>query len=74
MAYLHYHFVKCYCNLVLFFFPHYYNFAQTAIFIQALWLKPDDQFSTEMLSLALVDECRGGVDPKVEFRRNDVYF
>ncbi|PON98465.1 N-terminal acetyltransferase A, auxiliary subunit [Trema orientale] len=40
---------------------------------KALWLKPDDQFCTEMLSLALVDECRCGVDPKVEFRRNEVY-
>ncbi|GMN54359.1 hypothetical protein TIFTF001_023480 [Ficus carica] len=42
--------------------------------LQALWFKPDDQFCTEMLSLALVDECRCGVvDPKVEFRRNEVY-
>lgn len=35
---------------------------------QALWLKSDDQFCTEMLSLALVDECSRGVDPKIEFR------
>ncbi|XP_050238671.1 anaphase-promoting complex subunit 6 [Mercurialis annua] len=35
---------------------------------KALWLKPDDQFSNEMLSLALVDEARRGVDPKFEFR------
>ncbi|XP_024922451.2 anaphase-promoting complex subunit 6 isoform X1 [Ziziphus jujuba] len=40
---------------------------------KALWLKPDDQFCTEMLSLALLDECRCGADPKVEFRSNDVY-
>uniref|UniRef100_U5GT35 Uncharacterized protein n=1 Tax=Populus trichocarpa TaxID=3694 RepID=U5GT35_POPTR len=36
--------------------------------LQALWLKPDDQFCTEMLSLALVDEGRRGTDPKIEFR------
>ncbi|KAB1216468.1 Anaphase-promoting complex subunit 6 [Morella rubra] len=35
---------------------------------KALWLQPDDQFCTEMLSLALVDECRSGVDSKTEFR------
>jgi len=40
---------------------------------QALWLKPDDQFCTEMLSVALVDECRRGVDPKIEFRRSEVF-
>ncbi|KAH9779060.1 Anaphase-promoting complex subunit 6 [Citrus sinensis] len=34
---------------------------------KALWLKPDDQFCTEMLSLALVDEGRHGIDPKIEF-------
>ncbi|XP_048229016.1 anaphase-promoting complex subunit 6 isoform X2 [Ricinus communis] len=34
---------------------------------KALWLKPDDQFCTEMLSLALVDEGRCGIDPKIEF-------
>lgn len=27
--------------------------------IQALWLKPDDQFCTEMLTKALEDESRG---------------
>ncbi|KAL0328411.1 UNVERIFIED_CONTAM: Anaphase-promoting complex subunit [Sesamum calycinum] len=38
---------------------------------KALWLKPDDQFCTEMLTLALADECRLGIDPKVEtIRRN----
>lgn len=35
---------------------------------KALWLKPDDQFCTEMLSLAIVDEGRSGIDPKMEFR------
>ncbi|KAH7544006.1 hypothetical protein JRO89_XS15G0085200 [Xanthoceras sorbifolium] len=35
---------------------------------KALWLKPDDQFCTEMLSTALVDEGRHGIDPKIEFR------
>ncbi|KAK9204188.1 hypothetical protein WN943_014446 [Citrus x changshan-huyou] len=34
---------------------------------KALWLKPDDLFCTEMLSLALVDEGRHGIDPKLEF-------
>ncbi|KAK1583123.1 hypothetical protein Q3G72_021180 [Acer saccharum] len=35
---------------------------------KALWLKPDDQFCTEMLSVALIDEGRHGIDPKIEFR------
>ncbi|XP_040986800.1 anaphase-promoting complex subunit 6 [Juglans microcarpa x Juglans regia] len=35
---------------------------------KALWLKSDDQFCTEMLSLALVDECSRGIDPKIEIR------
>ncbi|XP_057992095.1 anaphase-promoting complex subunit 6-like [Hevea brasiliensis] len=34
----------------------------------ALWLKLDDQFCTEMLSLAIIDEGRSGIDPKMEFR------
>ncbi|KAF9621856.1 hypothetical protein IFM89_028444 [Coptis chinensis] len=29
---------------------------------KALWLKPDDQFCTDMLTVALVDECRSGSD------------
>ncbi|KAK1321426.1 Anaphase-promoting complex subunit 6 [Acorus calamus] len=29
---------------------------------KALWLKPDDQFCTEMLTLALEDECYRGTD------------
>ncbi|XP_058203751.1 anaphase-promoting complex subunit 6-like isoform X1 [Rhododendron vialii] len=41
------------------------NFTATIIYYhKALWLKPDDQFCTEMLTLALVDECRHGVEPK----------
>lgn len=35
---------------------------------KALWLKPDDQFCTEMLTLALVDEARRGLDPRNESR------
>ncbi|XP_021287757.1 anaphase-promoting complex subunit 6 [Herrania umbratica] len=34
---------------------------------KALWLKPDDPFCTEMLNVALVDECRHGIDPKIDF-------
>ncbi|WRX29696.1 Tetratricopeptide repeat - like 10 [Theobroma cacao] len=34
---------------------------------KALWLKPDDPFCTEMLNVALVDECRQGIDPKIDF-------
>ncbi|XP_047307026.1 anaphase-promoting complex subunit 6 isoform X2 [Impatiens glandulifera] len=30
---------------------------------KALWLKPDDQFCSEMLNLALIDEGRSGIDP-----------
>ncbi|KAH1127213.1 hypothetical protein GLYMA_06G228700v4 [Glycine max] len=39
-----------------------------AYYHKALWLKPDDQFCTEMLSWALIDESRRGVDPSLEFR------
>ncbi|KAK3198639.1 hypothetical protein Dsin_022054 [Dipteronia sinensis] len=35
---------------------------------KALWLKPDDQFCAEMLRVALTDEGRHGIDPKIEFR------
>ncbi|XWS10892.1 hypothetical protein CRYUN_Cryun38cG0037200 [Craigia yunnanensis] len=35
---------------------------------KALWLKPDDPFCTEMLNVALVDECQRGIDPKIDFR------
>ncbi|KAL0311375.1 UNVERIFIED_CONTAM: Anaphase-promoting complex subunit [Sesamum angustifolium] len=40
---------------------------------KALWLKPDDQFCTEMLTLALADECRLGIDPKVETIRSQLF-
>ncbi|KAE8713026.1 Anaphase-promoting complex subunit 6 [Hibiscus syriacus] len=33
---------------------------------KALWLKPDDPFCSEMLNVALADECRQGVDPKID--------
>ncbi|KAL5731925.1 Cell division cycle protein 16 [Ranunculus cassubicifolius] len=36
-----------------------YNAAIT-YYHKALWLKPDDQFCTDMLTTALVDECRRG--------------
>ncbi|KAL2326815.1 hypothetical protein Fmac_020242 [Flemingia macrophylla] len=36
-----------------------------AYYHKALWLKPDDQFSTEMLSWALIDESRRGLDPRL---------
>ncbi|TKY66391.1 Anaphase-promoting complex subunit 6 [Spatholobus suberectus] len=39
-----------------------------AYYHKALWLKSDDQFCTEMLSWALIDEGREGVDPSLEFR------
>ncbi|KAF6136670.1 hypothetical protein GIB67_016126 [Kingdonia uniflora] len=29
---------------------------------KALWIKPDDKFCTDMLTEALVDECRNGLD------------
>ncbi|KAL1060090.1 hypothetical protein V6Z11_1Z126800 [Gossypium hirsutum] len=34
---------------------------------KALWLKPDDPFCTEMLNIALADECRHGIEPKIDF-------
>ncbi|KAF7135323.1 hypothetical protein RHSIM_Rhsim08G0243300 [Rhododendron simsii] len=40
---------------------------------KVLWLKPDDQFCTEMLTLALVDECRHGVEPKIDSCQNDLF-
>ncbi|XP_023516531.1 anaphase-promoting complex subunit 6-like isoform X1 [Cucurbita pepo subsp. pepo] len=40
---------------------------------KALWLKPDDQFCTEMLSIALMDECQNGMDPKADLRRSEVF-
>ncbi|KAK6154269.1 hypothetical protein DH2020_008517 [Rehmannia glutinosa] len=41
--------------------------------LQALWIKSDDQFCTEMLTLALSDECRLGIDPKVETIRSQLF-
>ncbi|CAN6558286.1 hypothetical protein ACFX2I_007791 [Malus domestica] len=41
--------------------------AAISFYHKALWLKPDDQFCTEMLSLALVDDSRRGVDSRTEF-------
>ncbi|XP_057458614.1 anaphase-promoting complex subunit 6 [Lotus japonicus] len=38
-----------------------------AYYHKALWLKPDDQFCTEMLSWALVDESRRSIDPNFNF-------
>ncbi|XP_058747465.1 anaphase-promoting complex subunit 6-like [Vicia villosa] len=35
---------------------------------KALWLKPDDQFCTEMLSWALIDESRNCAESHLEFR------
>ncbi|KAK6132597.1 hypothetical protein DH2020_033699 [Rehmannia glutinosa] len=40
---------------------------------KALWIKSDDQFCTEMLTLALSDECRLGIDPKVETIRSQLF-
>ncbi|KAL6999638.1 Cell division cycle protein 16 [Sarracenia purpurea var. burkii] len=40
---------------------------------KALWLRPDDQFCTEMLTLALVDECRHGLEPKTESHQTDLF-
>ncbi|KAF5728257.1 anaphase-promoting complex subunit 6 [Tripterygium wilfordii] len=40
--------------------------AAVTYYHKALWLKPDDQFCTEMLSIALVDEARRGVDGESE--------
>lgn len=40
---------------------------------QALWFKPDDQFCTEMLTLALADESRHGIDPIVESRSGGLF-
>ncbi|XVF78859.1 hypothetical protein PTKIN_Ptkin14bG0171300 [Pterospermum kingtungense] len=41
--------------------------AAVTYYHKALWLKPDDPFCTEMLNVALVDECRHGTDPKFDF-------
>ncbi|KAI4387990.1 hypothetical protein MLD38_000369 [Melastoma candidum] len=40
------------------------NFSEAITYYhKALWLKPDDQFCTEMLTLALVDDSRRGILP-----------
>nr|GMD47064.1 anaphase-promoting complex subunit 6 [Ipomoea batatas]GMD48361.1 anaphase-promoting complex subunit 6 [Ipomoea batatas] len=39
---------------------------------KALWLKPDDKFCTEMLTLALADECRYGSIPRIESHHNEL--
>ncbi|XP_075488140.1 anaphase-promoting complex subunit 6 [Primulina tabacum] len=44
-----------------------------AYYHKALWLKPDDQFCTEMLTMALVDECRRGTHPKGETVRSQLF-
>ncbi|XP_052179246.1 anaphase-promoting complex subunit 6 [Diospyros lotus] len=41
---------------------------------KALWLKPDDQFCTEMLTLALADECRFGVRTEIDSHSSDEIF
>ncbi|CAN1297541.1 Anaphase-promoting complex subunit 6 [Linum perenne] len=41
--------------------------------LQALWLKPEDQFCGDMLSLAVLDEARSGTDPKFETRMSEVF-
>ncbi|KAE8680101.1 Anaphase-promoting complex subunit 6 [Hibiscus syriacus] len=33
---------------------------------KALWLKPDDPFCSEMLNVALANECQRGVDPEID--------
>ncbi|XP_060209255.1 anaphase-promoting complex subunit 6 isoform X3 [Lycium barbarum] len=40
---------------------------------KALWFKPDDQFCTEMLTLALADESRHGIDPLVGSRSGGLF-
>lgn len=40
---------------------------------KALWLKPDDQFCTEMLTLALADESRSGIDSITKSRRGELF-
>ncbi|KAI5662364.1 hypothetical protein M9H77_21687 [Catharanthus roseus] len=39
---------------------------------KALWLKPNDQFCTEMLTLALVDESQLSINPKTESHHNEL--
>ncbi|KAL3508780.1 hypothetical protein ACH5RR_028181 [Cinchona calisaya] len=46
--------------------------AAIAYYHKALWLKPDDQFCTEMLTLALEDESHHGINQKTDFQRREV--
>lgn len=41
--------------------------AAVTYYHKALWLKPNDSFCTEMLNVALEDECQHGMDPKFDF-------
>uniref|UniRef100_A0A165Z0Q7 Uncharacterized protein n=1 Tax=Daucus carota subsp. sativus TaxID=79200 RepID=A0A165Z0Q7_DAUCS len=40
---------------------------------KALWLNPEDQFCTEMLTLALADESRSGIDSITKSRRGELF-
>ncbi|XP_042044300.1 anaphase-promoting complex subunit 6-like [Salvia splendens] len=40
---------------------------------KALWIKSDDQFCTEMLTLALQDECQLGTNPKAGTVRSQLF-
>ncbi|XP_052171556.1 anaphase-promoting complex subunit 6-like [Diospyros lotus] len=40
---------------------------------KALWLKPYDQFCTEMLTLALADECRFGVRTEIDSHSDEIF-
>ncbi|KAL9679328.1 hypothetical protein QQ045_017186 [Rhodiola kirilowii] len=47
--------------------------AAVTYYHKALWLKPHDQFCTEMLTQALIDECHHGTDSKTEVQRNQIH-
>ncbi|KAL3503103.1 hypothetical protein ACH5RR_037552 [Cinchona calisaya] len=48
--------------------------AAIAYYHKALWLKPDDQFCTEMLTLALVEESQQGISHKFDFQGSELLF
>lgn len=48
--------------------------AAIAYYHKALRLKPDDQFCTEMLTLALVDESQLGISNNTDFHRSELLF
>ncbi|XP_027127100.2 anaphase-promoting complex subunit 6 [Coffea eugenioides] len=48
--------------------------AAIAYYHKALRLKPDDQFCTEMLTLALVDESHLGISNNSDFHRSELLF